>query len=705
MMSDEITVTLSKHSFPDGSKLFLDPELKLKHRNFIFAKNGSGKSTLTDVMKEQFSDNYDVRVFQGFSSVIGENKQLNAVILGEENIEIQSKIEISETQIKHLQTEKIKLNSEQELTQQNVDRQQQVIDNFKVDSARSIKRKLGIVGNYDKRNFNSDITSAHKLESNDLQTLQKVQSEQAKANINVIPVPHINLANYLQSVNEIITATIERPTSIIGLSENPSDEKGQFARRGMELHEHIPDEICAFCGQSITNDRWELLRKYFSNEYQQLENRVQNGKNKLKQLKTQIMSIVIPARTDFYVSFENNAQNAIQNFKDVQEKYKQFIDELMISLDKKANDMTEELTPLTIDAPNDLDDVIITLNSIINKDNEYTAHLTTEKNKAKQAIRFHEVAVKLSEFNYAVEMQKLKTLEKINSNKIIEINKIKISINEKNDEKKVLVEQTQNVEIIVNKINDRLEKSGHKNIKLVFEGHDTQGIYRIENIDGKRRDIEQLSTGEKNVIAFLYFINRLSDLNDALTQLIIFDDPMNSNDDTMQYLIIMELQNLVKNIGQNYVVIMTHNTHFYLNLTYKIKNYNNKDNFYHIDHNGDGTVFNRIEKKQDDFQTNYEQLWQELAFLYLQGKPHFMLNPIRRILETYIKFNNIEPREFYKRNPESKKLFDVNSHSIDDLEADLNGKNEKQIIAILQQLFKDNSANAHFDNHWIQENS
>lgn len=167
-----------------------------------------------------------------------------------------------------------------------------------------------------------------------MQTLQKVQSEQAKANINVIPVPHINLANYLQSVNEIITATIERPTSIIGLSENPSDEKGQFARRGMELHEHIPDEICAFCGQSITNDRWELLRKYFSNEYQQLENRVQNGKNKLKQLKTQIMSIVIPARTDFYVSFENNAQNAIQNFKDVQEKYKQFIDELMISLDK-----------------------------------------------------------------------------------------------------------------------------------------------------------------------------------------------------------------------------------------------------------------------------------------------------------------------------------------------------------------------------------
>lgn len=71
MMSDEITVTLSKHSFPDGSKLFLDPELKLKHRNFIFAKNGSGKSTLTDVMKEQFSDNYDVRVFQDFRLLLG----------------------------------------------------------------------------------------------------------------------------------------------------------------------------------------------------------------------------------------------------------------------------------------------------------------------------------------------------------------------------------------------------------------------------------------------------------------------------------------------------------------------------------------------------------------------------------------------------------------------------------------------------------
>ena len=49
---------------------------------------------------------------------------------------------------------------------------------------------------------------------------------------------------------------------------------------------------------------------------------------------------------------------------------------------------------------------------------------------------------------------------------------------------------------------------------------------------------------------------------------------------------------------------------------------------------------------------------------------------------------------------EAEKLFDVNSHSIDDLEAELNGKDKIAIINILKDIFTDNHASEHFDSHW-----
>lgn len=46
----------------------------------IFGKNGSGKSTLSKRIKETFSD--ECYLFNGFDGIVGEKKELNAVVLG-----------------------------------------------------------------------------------------------------------------------------------------------------------------------------------------------------------------------------------------------------------------------------------------------------------------------------------------------------------------------------------------------------------------------------------------------------------------------------------------------------------------------------------------------------------------------------------------------------------------------------------------------
>ena len=71
---------------------FSSSELELGEKcTYIFGKNGTGTTSIADMIKNQIIDN-DVRVFKNFDEILSEDKKLNAVILGEENNEINKQI-------------------------------------------------------------------------------------------------------------------------------------------------------------------------------------------------------------------------------------------------------------------------------------------------------------------------------------------------------------------------------------------------------------------------------------------------------------------------------------------------------------------------------------------------------------------------------------------------------------------------------------
>src|SRR5262249_33507477 len=132
------------------------------------------------------------------------------------------------------------------------------------------------------------------------------------------------------------------------------------------------------------------------------------------------------------------------------------------------------------------------------------------------------------------------------------------------------------------------------------------------------------------------------------------DDPMTSNDDTMQYLMIGELQNFYRQLSDNnFFILLTHNCHFYLNVrpnrAKKYKQNGKEINFYEKYGNycllfdGKYTSIKNIEDGKQDFKTNYELLWKEIQFLYEEknATADIMLNPFRKICETYMNFNSI----------------------------------------------------------------
>ena len=330
------------------------------------------------------------------------------------------------------------------------------------------------------------------------------------------------------------------------------------------------------------------------------------------------------------------------------------------------------------------------------------------------AIRYHEIKLLLENFQYDVQIERLTVLKS-------EKEKKELVYSQKEDKKKELEQNLAEYRSQVDKLKPKAEKQAIERInkklrlKVSWEldhvDDDNLGYYRIK--EGERyRSVKQLSTGEKNVIAFLYFIERLEEVKEGSRKkkIIVFDDPMSSNDDKMQYLIIWELQRLYQgkdrdkfNEDRDIMVILTHNIHFYLNVQphgnfkdKKDRTKYDKNNFYRIDHH----EFIKILSEKDDFKTNYEAMWVELKDLYECGHKLSMLNTMRRIIETFLKFNALNQEIFYKDNEQYLKLFNVNSHGIDDTSAVQYTETIDEMRALFYQIFKDNQYEEHFEHFW-----
>ncbi|CAL7874272.1 AAA family ATPase [Fusobacterium necrophorum] len=136
--------------------VFEDKELEINRNiTFIFGKNGTGKSTIAKLIEEQ-EKGYDVRIFNGFDGVISENGELNAVILGEENTQIQKEISEKEKEIeketikkeevlKQIQEPENKADKNVFTKFKNAEKEweskKQEMENFFTESASKIKRK------------------------------------------------------------------------------------------------------------------------------------------------------------------------------------------------------------------------------------------------------------------------------------------------------------------------------------------------------------------------------------------------------------------------------------------------------------------------------------------------------------------------------------------------------------------------------------
>jgi len=404
-------IDLEQIKFEDSeTPLFEGKELELSPKNFIFARNGSGKSTLSKAIYNQKQTEFDVHVFNGFDSLIGENDYLDAFSLAVNASEKEAEIKKLEDKItrteqelssveklldkKSGEDEEPTLYDERSEKRRLFDEHDRKMQNFYKNSARTISLKTEpiIVDNpksYNKNIFESEITNACRLGETDINLYKKILQSVPKE-ITPISENKINFENYLKAVNEIISSKVVERV-YIGRLDN--QRKINFAKEGLEIHKE--ENICSFCGNELSDEVLMELERYFSaDEVKELQNRIEVGKEKIANLLNEIKGNVKIKIDDFFPNLRDEVEKESEKVNEFLTEQKSYLEILLKTLEQKESNLFVESVELELAVPNNVD--YGEINKLIEMHNQNVLDIKNKQKEARDAIRYHELNVTVS---------------------------------------------------------------------------------------------------------------------------------------------------------------------------------------------------------------------------------------------------------------------------------------------------------------------
>lgn len=298
--------------------------------------------------------------------------------------------------------------------------------------------------------------------------------------------------------------------------------------------------------------------------------------------------------------------------------------------------------------------MIDAVNKLIKANNDVVAEKKSSKAKCKIEIMQHLAFMLASEVTgYQDEVARLKKeIEDVTERG----KKLKTEIADLAREISDLNKHNANTEAAIDSINKILQDSGFQGFSIrAKEG--VENVYEVVRENGKVA--ENLSEGERNFIAFLYFYHRVRgsmSSEELKEKIVVIDDPVSSMDSTALFLvsaIVREMINVCRNnteylnpqVPGDYIkqlFILTHNVYFHREVTYQQVGYFNCTSFYMIRKNDNISTLKLCKRQSKDVpteeenynpvQNSYAALWDELREIKSTIPA---LNVMRRILEYY----------------------------------------------------------------------
>ena len=659
--SEIVRIDLTDASYKD-SHAYIEPT----YVNFFFGNNGAGKSTIAKAIKGGVGLSYapgrtaaDYWPLVYNQEFIDENfrsyRNMRGVFtLNAKNAEVQAQIEevtAERTRIKKLsgaaaERQKIlldnKANLHREFLQECWKRGKEFRDEFP--------------GTMDKKGKSDPFVREilkHAPADMSLDELRRIYdsafSETAKHYQRFTTIPDPTVMDTVEG-SEILSKPIvnSADTELAGFLRDIGAT--EWMRQGHDLFAHEAGGRCPYCGEKLPVDFEQTFIDSFDNRYQ----------DNLRLL-SEFMAQYKKAANDMFVPLqaipaELYPQIDLKPYTDKMAVLKAAIQANIESIKSKIDNPASTVM-ITAVQPilDELADIISEFNAMIDANNAIVAAGPAKRTECTDAV-FGVLAFKLKDVIAAYRrndsdiQDQLDALEK-------EIQGYTDSLAEIEKQLKTLRGSTVETDTAKDSINQMLRDSGMRGFSLQPK-RGVDNVYEVRRPDGTIAD--NLSEGEKNFIAFLYFYHLVHGSNsadgDTREKIVVIDDPVSSMDSGSLFIVstlVRQMIEICRNNADNrnpvakgnfikQIFILTHNAYFHREVSYSYITKYDYASFYLIRKIGTKStikMFDDVDPNEPTQRVNinpvknsYAALWDEYREV-TSAVP--LMNVIRRILEYY----------------------------------------------------------------------
>ncbi len=442
------------------------------------------------------------------------------------------------------------------------------ISKFLTDSAKRTKTSLQVIDTKDSRYLNYNKTkleefinvnksgvanAASILTSEEIVRLTKSARPEHKPPIDA-PSFNVPSARFVAAYERLcdLLKTSATNATITRLSDHSDIQ--MWVAAGLDIHAKHEGQTCEFCGSILTDARRQELEGHFNDAFLKFQQRLTIAEQWLSEQYVSVSGC--PNEGDLYDEFREEYKLAVEKLNAAAIELNSHVRAWYETLKKKTSNQFDTSLSVEIIPEKTLADFnadVLAVQSWIAKHNEKTENFDKETKLSKQRLELHYAAMEVKAFGYFAKVKsvadikaKLDVINAPLSAQSLKISKLENSLS--------------SAGIGAEKFNDALHRFlGRSELSLRFKP-ETFGYEIVRNNLGGHD--KNLSEGEKTAIAFVYFITKLSENDNKISDtIVVVDDPVSSFDSNHLFHAYSYLRTHCKEAKQ--LFILTHNFNFY----------------------------------------------------------------------------------------------------------------------------------------------
>lgn len=406
----------------------------------------------------------------------------------------------------------------------------------------------------------SKVSSTDQLSESEMELCKLSLREQYKT------IPSIEAFRGVDftSLNERVKILVEQPIVAEGkIAELVSDAMAnKWVEEGYHMHEG--KDHCLFCGNSITPSRWQQLEQHYDQSTKELQGKLSKAEEFLIAEIEKADDMYALKVEDYYQSLHGEVQVILEELGRCRNAYILALTGILEQVKQRKSTIHSVLsyTDHSFDSEQ-LQSIHQRIQSLVSQAQEYGKNLSRQQAETRNKLRLSEVARFKEEIGYECLCADVQKKEQIVSEK----NSLRVEAERKVTELEREIAQKERL-----RLNEEAAAVKVNQILQSYFGHQYIELRAIEGTDGVQFDVcrqgekaYNLSEGERNLVAFAYFVTKLEDVDTKFTKPIIWiDDPISSLDSNHIFFIYSLISQEIVDNGDKWsqLFLSTHNLEF-----------------------------------------------------------------------------------------------------------------------------------------------